>query len=250
MELDARARGKRRGARKGFTEGTLRRERRCRGPGEGDPAATDTSGSLQYGSLTYSQFTSDYYALYTYAAFLFRPPPPPPECITRFDDAPNGNRGIDLRAPIVTIPALGPAGGPGGSLFERFFDSGADGRNFVRFSRCENSGRRKLVLEIGDHLPALSDRQAVIPDRLPALRFPKDFVLIIATVIFIPWELRIKLRINFWSYATIWLLRSCYRCLFSECFSAVIANRRFFVSPWKISMNNYILSFIALLHCK
>jgi len=43
------------------------------GKNDGDPA--DISGSLQYGSLTYSQFTSDYYALYTYAAFLFLPVP-------------------------------------------------------------------------------------------------------------------------------------------------------------------------------
>lgn len=45
------------------------------GGNDGDLAA-DTSESLQYGSLTYSQFTSDYYALYTYAAFLFLPVPP------------------------------------------------------------------------------------------------------------------------------------------------------------------------------
>ena len=41
------------------TEGTERRGQRGPRP-------------LQHGSLTYPQFTSDYYALYTYAAFLSR----------------------------------------------------------------------------------------------------------------------------------------------------------------------------------
>lgn len=42
-----------------------------RGGNDIERVAADTSGPTQYGSLTYSQFTSDYYALYTYAAFLF-----------------------------------------------------------------------------------------------------------------------------------------------------------------------------------
>lgn len=35
-------------------------------------AVSQARGPLQHGSLTYPQFTSDYYALYTYAAFLSR----------------------------------------------------------------------------------------------------------------------------------------------------------------------------------
>lgn len=76
--------GEKREGEGGAYEEILRRERRraleegSHGGNDGDPAATDTSGPLQYGSLTYLQFTSDYYALYTYAAFLFLPVPPSP----------------------------------------------------------------------------------------------------------------------------------------------------------------------------
>lgn len=47
--------------------GNKKKERRNRETRSAKPEAP-----LQHGSLTYPQFTSDYYALYTYAAFLSR----------------------------------------------------------------------------------------------------------------------------------------------------------------------------------
>lgn len=104
---------------------------------------------LQYGSLTYSQFTSDYYALYTYAAFLFLPFSPLPRrvCLPFLSSIIS-----HIRNSASMIPRTGTAAGasiyrardrydlrtlcalrsgPCGSLLERSFDSGVRERSLL-----------------------------------------------------------------------------------------------------------------------